>query len=199
MINIINFFSDSSKLCCNFNQNTKYEKEILLKKTISLKKTNLQDAIETPKKKTSFTNQLEDKNLTIRKEEKVKSAGKSYHKYLRDSKTSDSLNNKKKKNLPKKETNYWSVYEDELLLDCFKKFGKNWTEISKRIPNRTENQCSLRLRRLIPDIKIRNTWTPLEDKHLLELINLFGQNWQKISANMKNRVGKQVRERFIFF
>lgn len=101
----------------------------------------------------------------------------------------------------KRQIKVWTEEEDNLLRTYYAKFGaNNWNEIAKHIPGRNGSQCSQRWRRKYKPEKIRKNWTAEEDNLLLELVKLYGQNWQLISNHMKgsiNRTGKQVRERFL--
>ncbi|ODQ47774.1 hypothetical protein PICMEDRAFT_32286, partial [Pichia membranifaciens NRRL Y-2026] len=58
-------------------------------------------------------------------------------------------------------------------------------------PHQTQQQSS-KLR--------RGPWSPEEDKHLLDLVSLFGGeknlNWVKISQMLETRSAKQARERY---
>ncbi|EGR29449.1 myb-like DNA-binding domain protein [Ichthyophthirius multifiliis] len=62
--------------------------------------------------------------------------------------------------------------------------------------NRNISQCSQRWRRINPQ-KMRNPWTPEQDKMLQELYNQYGKNWGLISEYIKGKTGKQIRERYI--
>lgn len=87
---------------------------------------------------------------------------------------------------------------------------QDWrTEIAAGIPNRskqlyssenvmtknasTHGNDSMGLKK----VRIRNLWTPTEDKILLDLTTNHGTtNWTLISEKIPNRSGKQCRERF---
>jgi len=43
----------------------------------------------------------------------------------------------------------------------------------------------------------RNLWTSQEDAQVVELVKKFGTKWAIVASNMKNRNGKQVRDRYI--
>lgn len=90
----------------------------------------------------------------------------------------------------------WTSKEDQLLEKYQKRFGSKWTRISSLIPSRTPSQCAQRFRRKFKPKKTRKPWSPSEDEHVKELVKTHGKNWQKISCIMKNRSGKQIRDRF---
>lgn len=93
--------------------------------------------------------------------------------------------------------NIWTKQEDKLLRNLVTKFGaKKWNNIAKFFDNKTSVQCSARFRRMKKGIK-KDPWSNQEDKQLIELVKIYGKNWSLISNMMKNRSGKQIRERYI--
>lgn len=46
-------------------------------------------------------------------------------------------------------------------------------------------------------VKLKKLWTPHEDELLRQLANMGPENWNKISASLPGRTGKQCRERWL--
>ena len=106
-----------------------------------------------------------------------------------------STNNKKIKILKKKETKKWTSEEDKLLtnLVSFQNIT-NFSEISKRIPGYTPNQCRLRWNKIKKGFK-RGQWSIYEDKLLKEWIQKIGpKKWELCGKFITGRTGKQCRE-----
>jgi len=93
--------------------------------------------------------------------------------------------------------NYWTKEEDKILLAKAKEFEyRNWKEVSKFIPGKTDVQCSARYKRIKPGI-IKGPWSKEEDEELLEYIRTIGTNWSLISKYIPSRTGKQIRDRYL--
>ena len=91
----------------------------------------------------------------------------------------------------------WSAEEDQLLLALAEKFNyRSWDKIAKAFTNKTGAQCYERNRKIKPELK-KGIWTVEEDEALMELINVYGKKWSKISRIMKSRTGKQIRDRYL--
>jgi hypothetical protein len=96
-----------------------------------------------------------------------------------------------------KKFNFWSPEEDNLLLDITGKLSiKKWIQISKKFKNKSPVQCSARYLKIKPGIK-KGHWTVDEDKKIEELVNKYGTKWSHISRMIKNRTGKQIRDRYM--
>jgi hypothetical protein len=96
-----------------------------------------------------------------------------------------------------KPTNVWTAMEDKLLMIVAGNYGyRNWKAISSHFPGRSSIQCSARYKRIKPGYN-KGLWSPKEDSSLLRLIKQHGRDWSKISKIMKNRTGKQIRDRFL--
>lgn len=97
----------------------------------------------------------------------------------------------------KKVIHKWTKEEDMHLLKIIEKYGtKNWVFLSSFLPGRNAIQCSGRYTRIKPGIK-KGSWTPEEDKKVLELVQKNGKKWTEISKQMPSRTGKQIRDRYI--
>ena len=91
----------------------------------------------------------------------------------------------------------WTKEEDKLLLTSAKQNNeKNWKKIASLFKGRTSIQCSSRYHRIKPGLA-KGHFTKEEDLKLISLYNLYGKKWNLIAKNMKNRTGKQVRDRFL--
>lgn len=96
-----------------------------------------------------------------------------------------------------KRKNGWTKEEDDLLIEKGKIFEeKNWKTISSFFPGRNPIQCSSRYHRIKPGL-VKGHFTKEEDQKLIELYNIYGKKWNQISKIMKNRTGKQIRDRFL--
>lgn len=91
----------------------------------------------------------------------------------------------------------WTPLEDEMLIKKVNETGrKNWRYISSFFPDRKPYHCFYRYNTIKPGMKT-GTWKEEEDKQLIELYNIYGNKWSKISKIMQSRTGKQIRERFL--
>ena len=90
----------------------------------------------------------------------------------------------------------WTFEEDEILLKKAEEYKfKNWTKIASFFQNKNSTQCRLRFKLIRKGIK-KGKWNEDEDKFLMELVSVYGKNWEKISRRMKYRSGKQIRDRY---
>lgn len=90
----------------------------------------------------------------------------------------------------------WTQKEDNLLEKCHKRLGNKWKTIANFLKTRTASQCSQRFRRKFKPQKTRKPWTASEDEQVRNMVRIHGKNWQKISCLIKNRSGKQIRDRY---
>ena len=91
----------------------------------------------------------------------------------------------------------WTKKEDEILLEEAKKNNyRKWKEVANLIPGKSAIQCASRYHQIRPGIN-KGQWTNEEDKQLLKFHQIYGNSWSKIAKKMKNRTGKQIRERFL--
>ena len=91
------------------------------------------------------------------------------------------------------------VFEkDSLLRDGVCQYGgKNWKAISSRIERRSPAECSKRWSTLQGlDTVIKRPWTEEEDSEMMRLVKKYGASkWSVIASYLKDRNGKQCRER----
>lgn len=89
----------------------------------------------------------------------------------------------------------WSPEEDKILSNCINNMNiKNFSEISKKIPGRTINQCRMRWKKIRQSLK-KGQWSLHEDKLLKEWIEKNGpKHWEQCGQFIHGRSGKQCRE-----
>ncbi|CAH0493442.1 unnamed protein product [Peronospora farinosa] len=89
--------------------------------------------------------------------------------------------------------------KDSLLRDGVCQFGgKNWKAISGRIERRSSEECSKRWATLQGlDTVVKRPWSEEEDMKMLHLVGKYGASkWSVIASYLKDRNGKQCRERW---
>ena len=90
----------------------------------------------------------------------------------------------------------WTKEEDEILLKLIKKYGKNWSKISKEFLKRNGKQIRDRyINVLSPNIN-RNKFNYEEDMQIIKLYNQFGPKWSKIKNYFNNRTTDMIKNRF---
>ena len=92
-------------------------------------------------------------------------------------------------------TNKWTVREDDLLLLLCKERNKSWKEISEAIGNKTQYQCLGRYKKLYKTEK-NAKWKRSDDLKIVELIELYGKNWDLIANELKMRTPDEIRDRY---
>ena len=92
----------------------------------------------------------------------------------------------------------WTKEEDDILRQAVEENGaKNWRQISKRLPERTEVQCLHRWQKVLKPSLIKGPWTAEEDDKVQQLVKQYGaKKWSLIASNLPGRIGKQCRERW---
>jgi hypothetical protein len=91
----------------------------------------------------------------------------------------------------------WTKEEDNHLIKLAERFKeKHWKEISNHFANKNPLQCFSRYKRIRPGI-IKGSWSKEEDEKILNLVDIYGKSWSKISKVLVSRNGKQIRDRFI--
>ncbi len=101
----------------------------------------------------------------------------------------------------KKSYKKWTKEEDDRLREFINSHNglKDWSSISKYVGNnRTDAQCQHRWERFLDPSITKGPWTDEEDKKVIELVRDYGaKHWSLIAKELKGRVGKQCRERFV--
>ncbi|CAN0518116.1 unnamed protein product, partial [Ectocarpus sp. 12 AP-2014] len=83
--------------------------------------------------------------------------------------------------------------------------AKDWTNIARKIPPKTDLQCMLHWNHVInPELtKGKGSWKQEEDERIIQLVEHHGKKWSVIASQLKEengkmtRVGKQIRERYL--
>jgi hypothetical protein len=92
----------------------------------------------------------------------------------------------------------WSRDEDERLRQAVELYqGKNWKKIAEGFEGRSSVQCLQHWKHVLHPKVGRGSWTPDEDKKLLQLIDCYGKKWSKIAEHLPRRIGKRCRERYM--
>lgn len=90
----------------------------------------------------------------------------------------------------------WTVDEDILLLNLIKRFGKNWSLISKYMSSRSGKQIRDRyLNTLDPELN-KEKFTEEEDQMIIRYYSMYGTLWSKIAKYFKGRTGDMIKNRF---
>ena len=103
--------------------------------------------------------------------------------------TSDVGNNTNKKP--------WLLIEDNKLKYLIGMYGlDNWAKIAEKLTDRTGKQCRERwTNHLNPDI-LKGDWTPEEDRIIVTMQSLLGNQWAKITKMLPRRTDNAVKNRF---
>ncbi|KAI8627869.1 Homeodomain-like protein [Xylariaceae sp. FL1651] len=80
-------------------------------------------------------------------------------------------------------TGTWSSEEDERLRNAIVKHGTRWVLVAADVSTRNGDQCAKRWNEnLNPDLD-RSPWSPIEDKLLLHVVDVYGRNWKFLANN----------------
>ncbi|CAN0430822.1 unnamed protein product [Ectocarpus sp. 8 AP-2014] len=92
----------------------------------------------------------------------------------------------------------WTAEENDRLREAASRHSlKHWKQIARSVPGRTAVQCLQHYKHVLhPGIE-RGSWTPAEDKQVMNLVAIHGTKWSKIEADMPRRLGKRIRERYV--
>lgn len=124
----------------------------------------------------------------------------------------------------RKELNFWTPEEDEMLIDTVERLGnQNWNKIAIFLPGRTMEQCQYRWSlKLFPRLRSyqesdkkgfsfletykyhegknsppQGRWSEEEDQLLLSLVKKYGvQNWAQITKEIPGRSEEQIHKRW---
>ncbi|CAD8159268.1 unnamed protein product [Paramecium octaurelia] len=92
----------------------------------------------------------------------------------------------------------WTQEENDILANLYLQFNGDWQRIVERMPGRTLTQCKQYWQRKHkPEQSQKSKWTPEEDQIIRDNVNMEENNWAAIAAILKNKTGKQIRERYI--
>ncbi|CAD8134767.1 unnamed protein product [Paramecium pentaurelia] len=92
----------------------------------------------------------------------------------------------------------WTQEENDLLANLYYQFNGDWQRIVERMQGRTLTQCKQYWQRKHkPEQPQKSKWTPEEDQIIRDNVNKEENNWAAIATMLKNKTGKQIRERYI--
>jgi Myb-like DNA-binding domain len=96
----------------------------------------------------------------------------------------------------------WTQEEVELLrklVELYKEGAPRWNEVAANFQNHSAIECLTKWQGMTtnPAIKGKGSWTPEEDKILIEKRAFYGRKWAKIASHLPGRQGKQCRERYV--
>ncbi|CAM9633958.1 unnamed protein product [Lampetra fluviatilis] len=93
----------------------------------------------------------------------------------------------------------WTREEDDQLKSIVERFGvKDWKLIASNMPNRSDTQCLNRWQKVLSPELVKGPWTKEEDQKVIELVHKYGpKSWALVAKQLKGRIGKQCRERWI--
>ena len=104
-----------------------------------------------------------------------------------------------KKYLSASRKHLWMSKEDELLKNLVKEMGpKRWDSIAKCMGNgRTASQCNKRWKwKLSPDVCTEKKRSDVEDKFIMHMHRLVGNQWTLICKYLTGRVPYDIKNRF---
>jgi hypothetical protein len=90
----------------------------------------------------------------------------------------------------------WTDEEDKQLMDLLKKFGKNWSLISKYMTSRSGKQIRDRFLNALDPALTKDKFTTQEDLTILKLYAKMGSQWSKIATHLPGRTGDMIKNRF---
>ena len=91
---------------------------------------------------------------------------------------------------------YWNKEEDNKLKELFEIYGKNWSKISKLMPERTGKQIRDRFLNSLDENVNKNQFSKEEDLKIISLYKIYGNCWVKIAKKLNGRTGDMVKNRF---
>ncbi|OTA83730.1 hypothetical protein M434DRAFT_43997, partial [Hypoxylon sp. CO27-5] len=77
----------------------------------------------------------------------------------------------------------WCEEEDERLIEAVRKYGTNWSRVSRAIRSRNPDQCSSHWSQVLDPAINYCDWTPEEDANLLHAVLTHSTNWATIAAS----------------
>lgn len=90
----------------------------------------------------------------------------------------------------------WTKEEDEQLLKLYQIHGKNWSMISKCMPQRTGKQIRDRFLNALENNLKKDKFTQDEDRKVMKYYLTYGTCWSKIASYLRGRTGDMVKNRF---
>lgn len=95
----------------------------------------------------------------------------------------------------------WTPAEDNLLTQSLEPFLKegckiSWKEVSMHVPGRTTKDCRKRWTTGLNKSICRGCWSNEEDERLRRGVDMYGNDWARISLVVKGRTGDQCSKRW---
>ena len=97
---------------------------------------------------------------------------------------------------PKLKRGYWSIEEEEKLIELINIIGKKWATISKKLGTRSGKQIRHHYNNITDNRVDRRTFSEDEHNRLIDLHNLYGSNWQVISTFFNGRTPDNLKSKF---
>lgn len=93
----------------------------------------------------------------------------------------------------------WSSEEDAIVTREMRGENRgNWRYIADLVPPKTSAQVSRRWGMVLNPLIMKGSWTVQEDRVILDWVGSYGANdWARLATILKERTGKQCRERWI--
>lgn len=91
----------------------------------------------------------------------------------------------------------WTNEEDQMLIESVRTNGmNNWSIVAQMVPGRSGKQCRERWTNQLSPNLTKDSWSPQEDKILMEQQKIHGNLWAKISASLPGRSANSIKNRF---
>ncbi|KAJ7807497.1 Homeodomain-like protein, partial [Mycena olivaceomarginata] len=92
----------------------------------------------------------------------------------------------------------WNASEDELLTCAVSTHGKpvDWKTVAQAVPGRTNKACRKRWLNSLSPILKKSTWTPAEDRLLIDLYTTNGPKWSIIAEKILRRTDDACSKRY---
>lgn len=90
----------------------------------------------------------------------------------------------------------FSKEENEIIKEGVRLHGKDWDEISKKLPGRTPKQIHDRYINYLREGLKSEPWTEIEDEILIRMYHSLGPKWTKMMNSLPGRSGNDIKNRF---
>lgn len=83
----------------------------------------------------------------------------------------------------------WTAEEDAIILREYKKFGRNWALLAKKVPGRTGKQVRERYVNYLEkrDNLKKDEFTEEEDDLILRFFEIYPHDWNKIAEHVPTK------------